>query len=150
MSAATWRSPSRSISSPPRAGASGRGAAHPARQQHVRLAARARQQVEELEDEADVPPPQRRQVALGRARHVDPAELDAARLRPVEPAEQVQQRRLAAPGAAEHGDDLARLDLEIGAVEHPPRDAALAEGLDEPAGAHHRHTVNGTAAVQSP
>ena len=100
--------------------------------------------MEELEDEADVAPSHRRQGALGRARHVDPAELDAPRLGAVEPAEQVQQRRLAASGAAENGDDLARLDLEIGAVEHASRDAARAEGLDEPAGAHHRHTVNGT------
>jgi hypothetical protein len=60
----------------------------------------------------------------------------------------VKQRRLAGARAAEHRDDLAALDVERGAVEHPPGGAALAERLHEPEGAHHRHTGHGTAAVQ--
>ena len=68
----------------------------------------------------------------------------------VEPAEHVQQRRLAAARAAEHGHHLAGLDVQVGAVEHPPRDAALPEGLDEPAGAHHRHTGTVRRRFKSP
>ena len=51
----------------------GRGAAHAPGQQHVGLAGELGQQVEELEDEPDVAPAQRRELALGRARDVDAA-----------------------------------------------------------------------------
>ena len=70
-------------------------------------------------------------------------DLDAPRLGPVEPAEHVQQRRLARAGAPEHRDDLAGLDVEIGPVEHPPRGTALAEGPDQPARADERHRLHG-------
>jgi hypothetical protein len=123
-------------------------AAHAPGQQHVRFARELGEEVEELEDEADVAPAQRRQRRLGRAGHGAAGDLDGAGFRSVEPAEQVQQGRLAASGAPEHGDDLAGLDVEVGAVEDPPRGAALAERLHEPAGAHHRHTGHGTAVVQ--
>ena len=123
-------------------------AAHAPGELDVRLAGELGEQVEELEHEADVAPPQRGQLPLGRAGDVLARDLDRARLGAVQPAEQVQERRLAPPGAPQHGHDLARFHVEIGAVEHAPGGAALSEGLDEPAGAHHRHTGHGRAVVQ--
>lgn len=43
---------------------------------------------------------------------------DASRRRAVECSEQVQQRRLAAPGFARHGHELAGRDLEFDPAEH--------------------------------
>ena len=107
-------------------------AAHARGEQHVRLPGELGQQVEELEDEADPAAPQCAQRALGGSRHALPADLDRPAVRAIEPAEQVQQRRLARARAPEHRDDLARGDLEIRAVEHAPRRPALAEALHQP------------------
>jgi hypothetical protein len=101
--------------------------------------------VEELEHEADVAAPQRRQPPLARARHALAADLDRSRLRPVESAEHVQQRRLAGARAAEDRDDLTRLDREVGAVEHAPRGPTLPEGADQPARCDDRHLLHGKA-----
>jgi hypothetical protein len=106
--------------------------------------------VEELEDEPDVPPPQRREPALADARHPLARDLHDARLRPVEPAEHMQQRRLARAGPAEHGDNLPGARVEVRAVQHPPRRATLAEGLHQPARGEHRHPVHGTAYAVAP
>ena len=96
-------------------------AAHPAREQHVRLPAQLGQQVEELEDEPDPPAAQRAQPALGGPVTRSPPTSMRPASGAVEPAEQVQQRRLARPRAAEHRDELAGCDLEVGAVQHAPR-----------------------------
>ena len=102
-------------------------AAHARREQHVRLPGQLGQQVEELEDEAHPAPPQRAQRALRGARHALAADLDDPGVGAVEPAEQVQQRRLARARAPEHRDDLAGGHLEVRAVEHAPRRPAVAE-----------------------
>ncbi len=94
--------------------------------------------MEELEDEADVVAAQGVQLALGGARHPPSGDLDLAGVGPVEAAEQVQERRLARPAAAEDGDDLARADVEIGVVEDPARAAPAAHRLDEAAGGDER------------
>ena len=57
--------------------------------------------------------------------------LDGARRRLDEPAEHVQQRRLARAGAAEQRDAVARLDLEVDAVERAHRRLALAVDDDD-------------------
>jgi hypothetical protein len=101
--------------------------------------------VEELEHEADVPPPQRREPPLAGARDALAGDLDRPRLWPVEPADQVQERRLARAGAPEHRDDLTRLDREVRAVEHAPRGATLSEGPDQPARADDGHPLHGRA-----
>ena len=121
------------------------GAADPRREQHVRLAAQLGQQVEELEDEADMPPPQRRQPPLAGAGDALAADLDGPRLGAVEPAEHVQQRRLAGAGAPEHRDDLAGLDVEVGAIEDPARRASRSERPDQPARCDDRHRLHGRA-----
>ena len=124
---------------PPAPGGLRVGAPHAAGEQHVALAGELGEQVEELEHEADVPPADRGEPPLARARHALARDVDDARLRPVEPAEHVQQRRLARARAAEHGDDLARLDREGGAVEHAARGAALAERAHQSLCRHNGH-----------
>ena len=54
------------------------------------------------------------------------------------PATIAQQRRLAAAARAEHGDDLARGDLEIDRPERFDRPEALAHALHPDAGRHGR------------
>jgi hypothetical protein len=124
-------------------GRAGIGAAHAAREQHVRLAGQLGEQVEELEHEPDPPPPQRAELALACAGNRLAGDLDRALLGLVEPAEQVQQRRLPGAGPPEDGHDLAGLDRQVGAVEHPPGGTALAVGLHEPAGLNRRHRTHG-------
>ena len=60
-----------------------------------------------------------------------PGEDDAPGVGPVEPTEQMQERRLAAAGAAEHRDDLAGVDLERHPVEHAALGAPDPERLDD-------------------
>ena len=71
-----------------------------------------RQQVEELEDKADVLPAQARQLAVVERGDLGAGDLDRALGRLVEPGEDVHERRLAGARRAHHGDELARLDTE--------------------------------------
>src|SRR6185437_2854965 len=66
-------------------------------------------------------------------------ELDAPGVRTVEPAEQMQQLGLAGPRRPHERHQLARVQLEVGTVEHAPRRAALAVCLDEPFGRDQGH-----------
>ena len=59
-----------------------------------------------------------RQLRLAAPVDAGSGDLDRARVRTLEAAEQVQQRRLAGARAAEDGDELACRDVEVGAVEH--------------------------------
>src|SRR5439155_23471232 len=77
---------------------------------HVLERGQRRDQVVELEDEAD-----RRRAVLGDVLELlepDPADGDAARIRPVERADEVQERALAAAGRACQRDGLAGRTLE--------------------------------------
>ena len=74
---------------------------------------RARPQVRVLTGKADAPTPLR-EIELGQRHAVDP-NLTAGRV--VDAAEQVHQGRLAGAGAADQGQRLAALDLEIDAVQ---------------------------------
>jgi hypothetical protein len=87
-----------------------------------------RHEVVELEDEPD----RRGAVLRGVAELVDPlaADPDLARVGPVESADEVEQRALAAARGAGHGDELARGRLERDLVERD--DAALLVGLPHP------------------
>src|SRR5437764_991639 len=62
-----------------------------------------RQQVEALEDEADVRGAQPRALVVVEGGHVAAVEAVAALARAVEAAEDVQERRLAGAGGARHG-----------------------------------------------
>ena len=85
--------------------------------------------------------PDARQRAGAAAGEPLAGDRDRARVGCVEPAEQMQQRRFAAAGAAEHGDDLVGVDRQLDAVEQPPRGAADADGLDKALGTQRGHQV---------
>ena len=88
------------------------------RQEQVLHHGERRQQVEELEDEADVPPAEARALHLGECRQVHVGDADPALVRQVDAADEVEQRRLARSRRPEHGHPLARLDAGARAVEH--------------------------------
>ena len=60
------------------------------------------------------------------------AEHDPTGIGTVECAEQMEQRRFAAPGGAEHRDDLVGPDLERDVVEHTSSGASTADRLADP------------------
>lgn len=90
--------------------------------------ARARQQVEVLEDEAELAVADVREFRTRTARDLDAVQQVAAARGRVEAAEDVQHRRLAAAGGAHDRDELARVDRERHAVQR--RDRLLAERVD--------------------
>ena len=99
------------------------GRPHPAelrRQQDVVDDRQIVEQIEELEDHPD--PAAAKQGGTGFAELVDPRAGDGHRAarRPVEPGDQIQQRRLPAARRAHDGDGLARFDLEADPVERRP------------------------------
>ncbi len=69
-------------------------------QQHVVLDGEVVEQVEELEDDADVPGPEPGQRALAELVDPPPGQADLAGARPVQPGDQVEQGGLAAAGRA--------------------------------------------------
>jgi hypothetical protein len=103
------------------------------RQLDVLLRRGARQQVEALEDEAQVAPPQPGALVARQALHLDTLEGVAARRRHVQAAEQVHHGGLARAARAHHGDELARRDLQIDALEGLEGGLAAAEGLGDAA-----------------
>ena len=93
-----------------------------------------REQVEELEDEADVLAPQQRQVVVAELGDVLAADRHAARGRAVEPGEDVHQRRLAGARRAHDRGQLAGGDAEIDAAERVDAGFALAVAAHEAGG----------------
>ena len=63
----------------------------------------------------------------GKSRHVFAAELDRAFVRPLEPGDHAQRRRLARARRAEHREELAATDLEIDPVDGGHVAVALAQ-----------------------
>src|SRR5690242_19039840 len=106
--------------------------------------ARARQQVELLEDEADLGIADPGQLVTAEARHVVAAQPVAAARRRVETAEQVHERRLAGARGPHHRAELAGFDGDGHApqgVDHVgPEHVVLhqALGLDDGTAAHRR------------
>ncbi len=97
-----------------------------------------RQDVEGLEDEADLVPPQAGAGVLVEPRDVLAADDDAAGVRRIEAGDQVQQGGLAGARLADHGDVLAGGQFEIERIEDRPRAEAPGEALDRQHGAHCR------------
>ena len=87
------------------------------RQADVFEARQGRQQVEELEDEADLVAPHARQLIVGQAGERFAVDADLAGGRAVEAADQIEQRRLAGAGRADDRDHLAARDGEADGVE---------------------------------
>src|SRR5262245_13029872 len=94
-----------------------RGARQHERQLDVLERRQARNQMEELEDEADVPLPVCGELVVVEIRDVLALQSVGARRRAVEQAEHVQQRGLSRARRAHDRDVLACVDLEIDVVE---------------------------------
>src|SRR5262249_59368446 len=84
------------------------------------------QQVEELEDEADVIAPEPGQLRLAQAAEVGPTHGYAAGARLVKPGDEVEERGLAAARRSHDGRELAALDRQRHAVQGSG-DAALVD-----------------------
>ena len=81
------------------------------REEDVLLRVQHRQEVEELEHEADVLAPQLREVVVSERRDLRPGDLDIPGRRLVEPREDVHQRRLPRARGPHHRGRLARRDV---------------------------------------
>src|SRR5690606_8177096 len=92
----------------------------------------ARHQVVELKDEPDVPAPIERELALRGSGKLLAAEQQPAGGRPVEAAEDVEQRRFAAARRAEEHDELALRDSEVDAAQRMHGARAAAVDLRQP------------------
>ena len=66
-----------------------------------------REQVVPLKHEADPPPPHQRQGIVVETGQIDALQQHAARRRPCDPAEHVQQRAFSRPTGASDGDKLS-------------------------------------------
>ena len=105
------------------------------RQLDVLLGRELVQEVEGLEDEADLGAPQARQRPLGIP--VDPlsGQPQLPGPWPVEPAEQVQQRRLPAAARPRHREHLTACYVQADTVHGADQSLAAAVLLAQPAGA---------------
>src|SRR5699024_4965322 len=74
-------------------------------------------EVEVLEDVTDLAATQRGTLLGPEAAHRGAPDLDDARVGGVEPASDVEERRLAGARRTHDGDELARTDVEVDAVE---------------------------------
>ena len=100
----------------------------PRREREVVDHGQVREEVELLEDDPD-PLPDRGDVDAV-ARDLLALEGDAARLDRLEEVDAPQQRALAAAARADHHEDLARLHLEVDAVEDEVVSEALPHALE--------------------
>ena len=104
------------------------------RQGDVLLGVEHRQEVEELEDEANVLPAQPRQRCVAEGAQLGAGDRDRARGRLVETREQVHEGGLARPRWTHHSDELAGTHLEIDAAKRIHRGRALAVAARHRAG----------------
>ena len=86
---------------------------------HIGQDAAAADEARMLRDHRELEPRAPQLLAFERA-EIGIAEPDFAGARPQDPGDRMQQRRLAAAVAAEDHDKLARLDIQIEAVQHEP------------------------------
>ncbi len=86
--------------------------------------AEAVEQEELLEDEAEAPGPQARQLLVGHRRGVLSGDAHHAACGSFEGAHHVQQGALARPGGADDGDELALVDPQVDAGEGHDRRVA--------------------------
>src|SRR5207248_9430547 len=92
------------------------------------------EQIESLEDEANLLVADRRQLVVREPRHVAAVQEIRAGRRPIEAAEDMHQRRFARPGGTDDRDELAALDVDRETAERMDLDVAdvvdLGERLD--------------------
>ena len=109
-------------------------------QRHVLEHGQARNQIVELKHETDMLAPVARQFGVVGADKVMVAPACLATGRRIEPAEDVEQRRLARTGRPEQHDEFAFIDVEIDVPERVDLDFAHDIGLGQIAGLKHRAT----------
>jgi hypothetical protein len=109
-----------------------------ARELHVLEGGEHRDEVEGLEDEADLLGPQVAQSVVAERRDVGVADPDAPGGRVVEAADQVEERRLPGAGGPRDGEELARLDgkrdAAQGGHDRAPEGVVLGDVLDADGG----------------
>ena len=88
-----------------------------------------------LEDEADLAEAQLRQFVVIERRETLAAKLDFTVIRPVQAAEQMQQRALARAGCAPQRNELARFDRQVHAAQDLDETRTDAVGLAQAGGA---------------
>ena len=98
------------------------------RQADILQRARARQQIEALEHEAEALAADARQFGFVQRGDIDALEQAASAGRPVEAADDGHQRRLARTRRADDGDELAGFDFEVDAAQRLHLDIAHREG----------------------
>ena len=101
------------------------------RQHHVLGHGQRRQQLEELEHQPDVAAPPGSQPGLRQRPQIGAGGPDGPRGGPVDPGEQVQQRRLAAARAPDDRDELALGDVEAEVVDGDELAGCQRVGLDD-------------------
>ena len=111
--------------------ASGGGARKPGGHEHVLGPAQLLDELKLLEDEPDVAQADSRQRPRAPAREPIAGQGDLPRVRGIEAAQQVQQRRLAAARSAQDRHHLVGLDGEADVVQHAARCSPGAHRLRE-------------------
>ena len=104
------------------------GARELARGGHVLDGGHGGDEVEGLEHDADVGPPEPRERVLVEGREVFPRHLDPARGRPFETADDHEQGRLAGPGRPDDAHRLAGGEVEVDAAQDLHRTGRAGQG----------------------
>ena len=92
-----------------------------ARHLHVLLDRQVRQEVEELENDADVTAPVERALPIGKMGDVPAADADRSGSRRVDPRDEVKESRLSAARRSDDGEELARGNRQVDGVEREDR-----------------------------
>src|SRR4051812_6372865 len=79
----------------------------PARHRDILLRCELREQVMKLKDEPDIGVAKTRELVVGHRREVEIADADRARVRPVEAAEEMKERRFPDAGGPDDREHLA-------------------------------------------
>jgi hypothetical protein len=108
------------------------GALELERKQEILDHRQGRQQIEELEDEADVSAAEDRPLPLAEPGEIGSRDDDAAGIGLVDPRQEVQQSRFAGTALAQKHDQLAPLDAKIDPVEDHVASIAFAVALGDP------------------
>src|SRR5262245_21331472 len=96
----------------------------------------------ELKDEADVPVAELDERRIRQRQQRSLPHLDRSGIRPIEPAQQVQERALANARRADERHHLASLNVEIDVAQHVQSGAPGLVGLVQAADAYERHSEN--------
>ena len=112
-----------------------------------------RQEVVELEHEADLPVAVHVELGEGAAMEEPTVHLHRAFRRRLERAEDVEERRLSRSRLAEQRDGLPRADVEIRSAEHVDPVAPFVEGAAQPANLerdpHHSYRSPSTGSIEA-